>query len=629
VQTAIESLPDTGDATHPAHKNGRKRLLIFALVWIVGALYTGSLLKRGWVPHDEGTIAQSAQRVLEGQLPHRDFDELYTGGLSYLNAFAFRTLGENLAAPRIVLFAFFLVWIPAVYFVGSRFVGTIAAGTVTLVAIAYSLPNYTAAVPSWYNLFFATFGLAAVLQFLSSGQRKWLFIAGLAGGTSFLFKLSGLYFVAGALLFFVFREQELDRAESTHSRARSYSAFVTLALLLFVASLFSIAGRSLSSVAVFEFIVPGEILALVCIWRQFTPSSTPTPLRFRRLLAMLVPFAIGVALPIALFLIPYLRSGAIAEFINGVFILPGRRLAFAARRPPGFGLNKLLTTGALLFLIWAAYTNRLRSRLTHLLIGLALVVCVVLSKTDPRLYGALWSPLLLLIPFSVLAAVALLANQNTSTLGRQELFLVIAVTATCSLIQLPFSVGIYFCYVAPLLALSLAAIFSGARAPSRVLAGLLLAFYLAFAVFRVTPSFIYAMSYFYQPDPQTTPLRLHRGGGLRVNAGEAEMYDALIPFIEAHAGGSSFIYAAPDCPEVYFLAGMNNPTRTIFDFFDDPTQHEQRVLHAIDGAHVNVVALLKEPPFSPQVSSQLMDRLRERYPLSQQIGRFEVRWKAP
>ena len=33
-----------------------------------------------------------------------------------------------------------------------------------------------------------------------------------------------------------------------------------------------------------------------------------------------------------------------ADFVNGVFILPRRRLAFAARRPPGFGLNKLLTT---------------------------------------------------------------------------------------------------------------------------------------------------------------------------------------------------------------------------------------------------------------------------------------------
>src|SRR5581483_9408540 len=193
----------------------------------------------------------------------------------------------------------------------------------------------------------------------------------------------------------------------------------------------------------------------------------------------------------------------------------------------------------------------------------------------------------------------------------------IAVTATCTLIQVPFSVGIYFCYVAPLLALSLAAIFSTARTPSRVLTGLLLAFFFAFAVFRVTPSFIHAMSYAYRPDPQNTQLQLPRAGGLRVDAREAELYDTLIPFVNSHAGRSDFIYAAPDCPEVYFLAGKKNPTRTIFDFFDDPASHDQRVIHAIDSSDVNVIAIFQKPPFSPPVSSALMEELRRRYPLSQ------------
>ncbi len=47
---------------------------MLALVWGASAAYLGSRLTRGWVPHDEGTLAESAVRVQAGELPHRDYD---------------------------------------------------------------------------------------------------------------------------------------------------------------------------------------------------------------------------------------------------------------------------------------------------------------------------------------------------------------------------------------------------------------------------------------------------------------------------------------------------------------------------------------------------------------------------
>src|SRR5207245_7874445 len=152
--------------------------LVLLLVWASSALYTAKLLKRGWVPHDEGTIGQTAERVLDGQLPHRDFDDPYTGGLSYLNALAFRLLGTNSASPRIVLFLFFLGFVPAMYAIASRFASPLGAGTATLLAVVWSVPNYTASVPSCSNLFFAVLGTAAVLRFIDSGRPRSLFVAG-------------------------------------------------------------------------------------------------------------------------------------------------------------------------------------------------------------------------------------------------------------------------------------------------------------------------------------------------------------------------------------------------------------------------------------------------------------------
>src|SRR5206468_3004365 len=114
----------------------------------------------------DGAMAQSAERFLQGQLPHRDFDEIYTGGLTWLNAGAFRLLGTTLWSLRVVLFAVFVAWVPAVFYIASRFARPLAAGAVTLLAVVWSVPNYPAAMPSWYNLFLATFGVAALLRYV-------------------------------------------------------------------------------------------------------------------------------------------------------------------------------------------------------------------------------------------------------------------------------------------------------------------------------------------------------------------------------------------------------------------------------------------------------------------------------
>src|SRR2546427_8441776 len=193
----------------------RRWWLILFLVWATSGIYACAYLKRGWFPWDVGAYAQSADRVLHGELPHRDYIDTYTGGLAFLNAFAFRYLGENLATPRLVLFVFFLAWIPAVFWVASEFVADWMAGGITFLAVAWSLPNYPEAVPSWYNLIFATLGLASLFAFLRCPAPKWLFCAGLCGGFSFLAKSIGLTYVAAVLLFFVFREQrETPRNES-------------------------------------------------------------------------------------------------------------------------------------------------------------------------------------------------------------------------------------------------------------------------------------------------------------------------------------------------------------------------------------------------------------------------------
>jgi hypothetical protein len=113
-------------------------------VLVVSIGYMLLFIDRGWIPHDEGTLAQSAERVLSGEVPHRDFVHGYTGGLAYLNALAFKLFGMNLLALRYALLAAFVAWVVVFYHAATRLTSVLGAVVVTLTAVFWSVPNYPA-----------------------------------------------------------------------------------------------------------------------------------------------------------------------------------------------------------------------------------------------------------------------------------------------------------------------------------------------------------------------------------------------------------------------------------------------------------------------------------------------------
>lgn len=75
---------------------------------------------------------------------------------------------------------------------------------------------------------------------------------------------------------------------------------------------------------------------------------------------------------------------------------------------------------------------------------------------------------------------------------------------------------------------------------------------------------------------------------------------------------------------------MRNPTGTMFEFLDpdfpNPILHTQNVLEAIGEHGINLVVIgpqLFEPPL-PRILTTALDR---RFPDSERVGHFEVRWK--
>jgi hypothetical protein len=611
-------------------------IAVLTLVWLASLIWLGIHLNRGWVPHDEGMLGQSAERVLGGQLPHRDFIEMYSGGLSYLHAAAFRILGTNLLSIRRTLFLFFALWVPAFYYCASRFAKPFSAGLVTLLAVTWSVPIYPASMPSWYNMFFATFAVAALLRYLEVRTPRWLFLAGMSGGLSFLIKSPGLYLIAGILLFFLFLEQSQSSETANSEPARqtpsgkTYRIFLDVSVMLFVIALVFLIRRLADISVLYFFVLPGLVLGLVLYSLEKNVIGVPAGQRFRGILRITLPFLTGVALPVCIFLIPYAVSHSLGSFYRGVFVLPFLRISKAVFLPLRMGdLVSLVPLAGIIS--FAVYSKRRESLAVAGAILALLATVFIASTRDRTVYGFAFKSFQILMPALVVAGAVVLIRGGEgwklTELNRRRIFLVLSSAALCSLVQFPYSSPTYFCYVAPLIALGAFGILQTRKVTARVLPVALTCFYIAFAMFRVTPGYLLDwMNQLYLPALPTQALAMNRGGALQVDPDAAQKYDRLVTLIQQKAKDGK-LYAGPDAPEVYFLSGMQNRTPMIFDFFEDYSEQTPRILKTLDSLQPNVVVINRLPGFTTPFSGDLRQTLEARYPEMTNIGKFQVRWR--
>lgn len=608
------------------------RVVLFA-VMAASALFVGSHLDRSWFPVDDGALAHSAERVLRGELPHRDFDDVYTGGLAWLNAAAFRLFGTSFWALRLVLFAAFMAWVPSVFYVATRFVRPLPAAAVTLLAMVWSVPAYVAPMPSWYNLFLATFGIAAFMRWLEDRRARWLVLAGVAGGLSVLVKVVGLYYVAGALLFLVFQAREEAAGAATPADARhpvAYRLFVTGTVLLFACVLVSLVRRAPYLPELLHFVLPGLLLAAMLVRDEWRSANGGSLTRFTTLGRALLPFAAGIALPVAIFLVPYLRAGAVADVVNGVFVLPARRFANASvRMLPLWSLLTLLLPASILLRHRAG--GKLARRAADVVLAVGLVAVTLYTARSTLLYRIVWDSARSMVPVLTVLGVMLLSrgrpDRPLPPLLRARTMLLLSVTAVCSLVQFPFSVAVYFCYVAPLVVLSALALYRFLPPMPRMVPVTLVGLYAGFAVLRIDLATQFGMGRFYLPESRVS-FQTMTGTRANIEAPHASAteYQAVTYLLQVHARGG-YTWASPDSPEMYFLSGLRNPTRTLYDFFEDSTGRTERVLHMLDARGVTAIVENGKPPFSAPLAPALVTALESRYPNAAQIGPYLVRWR--
>jgi hypothetical protein len=216
----------------------------------------------------------------------------------------------------------------------------------------------------------------------------------------------------------------------------------------------------------------------------------------------------------------------------------------------------------------------------------------------------------------LLGAVQVL--RETDPRARQRIMLFLALAAVCSLVQFPLSYVTGFCYVAPLTLLAGVAI-AGERLPNsnRHALAVLLLFFLGYGIFALNGKHV--------DNPKIDMKALHtlslpRAGGLRIEPTTSE-YEELIALIQAHAA-HRLLYAANDAPELYFLSGLQDPTR------DDTGASAADVFEVLRSSDLHVAVLNEQPLYvdsvvAPEIRAAVVSAM----PSHQTIGRFTVYWR--
>jgi hypothetical protein len=165
----------------------------YVLVGFCSLLYVSPFIRLPIRSLDEGTFLYNAIRVMQGQIPFRDFFEVMGPGSFYWLALFFKISAPTWQATRIFLTLEIVITTLLVYFV-ARHIGTRFSAFPAAFLIAVSFPSSWPAVSHHIDSnLFALLSFAAVLWWLENRRPTTLFAAGaLAGLTTCFLQPKGI-----------------------------------------------------------------------------------------------------------------------------------------------------------------------------------------------------------------------------------------------------------------------------------------------------------------------------------------------------------------------------------------------------------------------------------------------------
>ncbi len=608
----------------PGPSNRQDRVALAAAL-VVSLAFVLPVLYRGWASFDEGWILEQPLRVLAGQLPHRDYDDMWTGGWSFVHAALFAVAGPSMAVMRTATLVAWLVGLVVLFGVVRRWVSAPVAALAVVVSALWTLWAYQLSSVNWFYFPCAIVAAAAALRADRSGNSRWLAGAGAAAAVAVVMKVTGLYVLAALLLWTVVAAARDARAAEPGVRGDARWIAVVIAIAYAVVSLRLVSRMAGAESAVVLIGGPNVLLSLAvaaAVWRGGAVGLVPFAVALTRRVALLMAGFAVAALP---FLAPYIVTGSLGDLINGVFIVPQSRFDSLSFPPPWWRMAvKFSVPIALLWLAVprATWTDDARTIRAAALIGGAFGAAWVLLPFGPDYFSAA----LHVIPVALLGAAcwALIIGRGAGP--SSDVVLLLALAATGQLVQVPYATTMYFLAPVPLVVVAGIAYAASTR-PS----GPMMRAPIVFALAVLTAAGIVGAR---RVPGMNDAIRMW--GDARVPSGDAMWipradsvrYATLIDVVQrARRGGG--VYAFPIGNELYYFLGTRSPTRSLIaELAPDDEALPGPLVAKLQAAGVTTVALFEHrgTAGAPRLSS-VQQALQAAYPCERWVEQWaEVRW---
>lgn len=176
------------------------RLAVFIFGLAVSAAVLLRFYDRMWLPRDDGYYAHIAERILAGEVLHRDVQALHPGYVYFVDALSLRLFGRDLVSLRYPLVALGVV---QAALVGALFLRHSAVMAATASLLFTSLGYVLLPTPSvhWYCLFLLVLIVCAVEWVPKHSAWRPLILGLLVGVLGLFRQLTGAFVGAGVVAY--------------------------------------------------------------------------------------------------------------------------------------------------------------------------------------------------------------------------------------------------------------------------------------------------------------------------------------------------------------------------------------------------------------------------------------------
>jgi len=482
---------------------------------LAGVLTVSAILmvvyhNRFWAPADDGIYAHVAERMLLGQVLHRDVQDLHAGYIDFVNAAAFSVFGVRLVSMRYPLALLTVVQAGLMFLILKRAgIATALIGSLALTSLSFiQFLNPTA---NWYTLFLAV-ATIAWLSWSPSGLRWRHIVTGFLLGTTFLFRqLSGVFLGSGVLVYLLW-ERSSSGADGKPRIARVLLASIALGLCWYILRVTDPVGWLLFGV--------WPLAIVLWVWLRSRRSDD-------EVLGLLRDLSMGGLISAAPLLLYELAHGALGNWFQDTFAAALSLPTLEFMKRPGYLMVGILA--------WRGFHS---------------------GDLDRALNAGLYTFLLL-----ASALLGVLLFRRLARRGRSGIHPLPVIATFYSLVSLHYQLPIYLFFT---VGLSLAAVLllsAESRAATRrsmmcvaaATAGVALVYQAAMPLTGHLQGTVAGEGSF-----PRTPLPFSVAG-IYVDSSEAQLYRTLVRLIDRETQPGDTIFALPTNAELYFLGRRTNP----------------------------------------------------------------------